>query len=228
LSHQPSCPIDRTACKQHKFRSLQENPLAFRIWSSIQVKCETYEFGCSWTGSIADYREHLKKCKKKKRENEGGRLNQKLKDKLEVAEARNKELQGKLRDLEAENTALKMECHELQEFVEELSEQSSSSNGNLKPQLLDSGDYHYDRTSVVELTKLICQDLESKPDEIDSDKIYDCVKCIYEDLQGCYLDNPEYLHLDVRMLLGTCTASTWFSSQQLGSISKWMDEQGWG
>lgn len=59
-----SCPICRSDCsRNHDLVSLKnESPLSFRIWSKIAVKCEHYDEGCKWTGSISDYESHYKSC----------------------------------------------------------------------------------------------------------------------------------------------------------------------
>lgn len=59
-----SCPICRSDCsREHDLVSLKtESPLSFRIWSKIAVKCEHYDEGCKWTGSISDYESHYKSC----------------------------------------------------------------------------------------------------------------------------------------------------------------------
>ncbi|KAL7499046.1 hypothetical protein ACHAWT_009642 [Skeletonema menzelii] len=60
-----------------------------------------------------------------------------------------------------------------------------------------------------------------KPDNIDSNKIYNCVRSYYNDLRMSYGDIPECYYEDVRMLLATCLASTWFSDDQLRNIEQW-------
>ena len=81
--------------------------------------------------------------------------------------------------------------------------------------------YQYDRFRVIELTQLICRNLVNKPPEIDSNRIFSCIKnCVHDYEQG-WADNPEYLDLDVRMLLNVCRASTWFTSNQLDCFCSW-------
>ena len=39
-----------------------KNPLSYRIWSKIAVKCKHQAEGCAWTGSVSDYRSHKQSC----------------------------------------------------------------------------------------------------------------------------------------------------------------------
>ena len=55
--------------------------------------------------------------------------------------------------------------------------------------------YRYDRFRVVELSQLISRYLVAKPAEIDSNRIYNCVKNVKDDLQRGWADNPEHLAL---------------------------------
>jgi hypothetical protein len=89
------------------------------------------------------------------------------------------------------------------------------------------GGYDYNRFSVRKLAKLICQNLERRPAEINANKIFECVRNIYVRLKNGYSDNPEHYHIDVRMLLGVCLASAWFSIKQDSIIRGFANEQGW-
>mmetsp|Transcript_22337 Transcript_22337/g.45595 ORF Transcript_22337/g.45595 Transcript_22337/m.45595 type:complete len:125 (+) Transcript_22337:601-975(+) len=90
------------------------------------------------------------------------------------------------------------------------------------------GGYAYDRNSVVQLTKLVCQDLENKPASINSNKIFECVRNIFVDLKKKYSDNPPHLYTDVRMLFGVCLAScTWFTDNQLSRLQEMAAENNW-
>jgi hypothetical protein len=87
--------------------------------------------------------------------------------------------------------------------------------------------YSYDRSRVIELTQLICRDLESKPVEVDRNRIYNCIRSCYTDYERGYSDNPEHYATDLRMLLQVCSASNWFSPKQFGNIRQWCYELGW-
>jgi hypothetical protein len=89
-------------------------------------------------------------------------------------------------------------------------------------------DYRYFRSRVVELTQLICRNLERVPPSIDRNRIYNCVKHCYDDMQSSWNDNPPHFYVDMRMLLNVCRASIWFSQKQLMNFNQWCAEQGWG
>jgi hypothetical protein len=89
-------------------------------------------------------------------------------------------------------------------------------------------DYGYFRSRVVELTQLICRNLERIPPSIDRNRIYNCVKHCYDDMRSSWSDNPPHFYVDMRMLLNVCRASTWFSQKQIVNFNQWCAEQGWG
>ena len=122
-----------------------------------------------------------------------------------------------------------------QQEVEDLKRKIASlkqKNTELKQKLRDRpnvprlfhGEYNYRRENVVELSQLISRYLENRPSDIDPNRIYNCVKLIYEDYDRGYTDNPEYFYMDVKMLLATCQASTWFSSKQKNNMSAWFSK----
>jgi hypothetical protein len=86
---------------------------------------------------------------------------------------------------------------------------------------------NFGRENVVKLSQLIARYLENKPGEIDASRIYSSVQSCYRDFQRGFSDNPEHYYLDVRMLLSTCAASTWFTTNQLSRIRIWLAESGW-
>lgn len=91
---------------------------------------------------------------------------------------------------------------------------------------LDTG-YTYDRFRVVELTQLICRDIKELPQQINRNRIYQCVKRCYDCLV-LRKDNPEGYAGSVRMLLNVCrVAYSWFSVNQLASFERWCKQQGW-
>lgn len=91
-------------------------------------------------------------------------------------------------------------------------------------------DYGYDRYRIVELTQLICVHLENRPVEIDSDRIYNCIRDCYNDYVQQWADNPNQYELYVRMLLNVCRATdstTWFTDTQKSNFNDWCSQQGW-
>ena len=175
------------------------NPLAYRIWSNIAVKCDKHEEGCSWTGSLSDYKSHKSaSCRQNKRRNDQLQRNQERLDSLEYENERINEVNRNLRErLET----IRIANEELQEKQLVLEEAKNNLNNNwitmagefdaLKAMVKDvvempkhngRGGYNYNRYNVEGLTKLICQSLENKPPDINSNKIFECVGNIFNDL----------------------------------------------
>lgn len=68
--------------------------------------------------------------------------------------------------------------------------------------ILFHGQYNFGRENVVDLSRLISMYLENKPNNIDSDRIYNCVRARYDDLEMGYNDNPQYYFIDTCYLPG--------------------------
>lgn len=88
---------------------------------------------------------------------------------------------------------------------------------------LFNGIYHYKRDNVDELSQLISQYLDNKPENIDGNRIFNCLRVCYMDLEKGYSDHPEYYYHNMRMLLATCLASTWLTDIQFKNIKRWHD-----
>jgi len=216
LSHLQSCPVCRLYCTKADVLPLEyESSLSYRIWSNIAVKCEHHAEGCGWTGSLLDYRSHHNPCSRTEnapQRNRDKEVIQKLKAENEDVNQRLSFLTITKEELETRVRRLKRENRELEE------ERDKIKNSIEKLDCNERGGYTYDRTSVVKLTKLICQNLENKPDSIDSNKIFHCVKNILSDLVKRHSDNPTHLRMDVCMLLAVCNASTWFTIKQRNRV----------
>ena len=224
-----TCPVCRCDISTHNLLPLQEvSPLAYRIWSDISVKCEHYEDGCNWKGSILDYRSHKSVCKHcqdppKQSNDEGKEIihdlrkeNEMLKTKNKILTVVNEKLEEKCRNQNWK--AVTRELDRLRSMVE---------NSIERPTINSRGGYKYDRFSVPQLSKLICQNLENMPRDINPDKIFECVMKIGFDLQQDREDEPEHFYVDCRMLMGVCLASTWFTVKQLDRIRDISYDNGW-
>merc|ERR1712224_1132193 len=101
--------------------------------------------------------------------------------------------------------------------------------GRLQLPILFTGNYnHFRRENVVQLSQLVSRYLENKPNQIDSNRLYNCIRNCYMDLVRDFNDNPVHYRVDMRMLLSTCYATQgWFSEKQITNIFEWMQEQGW-
>lgn len=64
LTQKSRCPVCRCASNAEGdvMYLRTKNPLSYRIWSKIAVKCEHQAEGCAWTGSVSDYRSHKQSC----------------------------------------------------------------------------------------------------------------------------------------------------------------------
>ncbi len=221
-----SCPVCRRECTEGDLLPLEEeSPLAYRIWSNISVKCEHYEKGCNWIGSILDYRSHKCSCQKKTEEQkrEDSEVIRSLKMENNELKLKNKILAMKNQELEAKSRA-----YNWMAVAKELGKLKSIVRRNISfPLENGKGGYAYGRFNVVPLTKLICQNLEDIPESINPDKIFECIRKIGSDLRKDHKDNPEHFYIDVRMLLSVCLASTWFTERQLVRIREIAAENGW-
>jgi hypothetical protein len=224
-NQEETCPVCRCDCTVDDLMLLEEeSPLAYRIWSNITVKCEHHKEGCDWTGSILDYPSHKNSCKQT--------IHQRKEDQevIRFLKKENEELKAKNKFLHFANQELEMRFrHESKTRVtKELENLKAIVRRNIElPTPNGKGGYAYDRFSVVQLTKLICQNLENKPAKINPNKIFECVTNIGSDLRKDHPDNPEHFYIDVRMLMGVCLASTWFTERQLGRIRGIAAENCW-
>ena len=213
-----SCPVCRL--KSPQIEPLSTGSLVYRLWSSILVKCSHHEQGSAWKGPIVDFERHQSDdCQF------GQECQQKRHQQQQVLANRIQELEKQLTLLRRENTEIQVENMELQRRVQ-TSQQATRRPTSRLPDFFD-GSYNYDRDDIIKLSQLISRYLEDKPDEIDSNKIFNCVKNRYDDLTREYSDNPEHYELDMRMLLTTCAASTWFTDSQYNNICSWINNYDW-
>ncbi|GKY92169.1 hypothetical protein MPSEU_000188200 [Mayamaea pseudoterrestris] len=233
----PFCP----SCRTHNANvtALQSGSLIYRVWSEINVKCGNHDRGCPWTGSIVDAITHMHSCalvdRSKKLLEEIAALKQQLESLRSGRESLRQQLDAAKQELATSRT----NESNLSKTNKNLELKLEASKASAKAQLaavyhdndvlpkLFVGNYGYNRHSVVKLSQLISRYLENKPNNIDSNRIFNCVSQCYKDLERNYNDNPEFYYVDMRMLLATCDASTWFSNQQRSRISQWMSEQNW-
>jgi len=230
LTQNSLCPIDRRPCTCRQLKRL--DGLSLRIWSGIQVKCGNHESGCAWKGSIADYSAHVENHCSVGRNTTGHNNNSALVEELETLRQDNLDLKkgvkefaelvigqnAKIADLQGVILQLEQERDSLQQSRDSL-RANIRNNSNLP--VLFHGHYNFKRENVVQLSQLISRHLENKPSSIDQNKIFNCVRTCFTDLERDYSDNPAHYYLDVRMLLVTCLASTWFTPNQRNNIDNW-------
>ena len=118
ISHRNNCPVCRRYCSLSDVQSLKEaTALGYRIWNSIMVKCDNHESGCSWTGSISDYRSHKHSCPQQDKRGRRGRSDSDQ-DLIGSLQQVNFDLESILGDREVKYQQLK---HELDDCLREIS-----------------------------------------------------------------------------------------------------------
>jgi Zinc finger, C3HC4 type (RING finger) len=205
LSHKSECPNDRQHLGVQQLQPI--SGVLRRIWDQIPVKCPIGN--CAWNGTVGSYAGHAVSCSQQQHSSQ---------ETLEEIAELQEELQAKSEEI----LQLKSEVFHKTSEIENL-----RCALNRASALSFDTNYKYDRSRVVELTQLICKYLENKPEAIDRNRIYNCVKCCYDDLKAGYNDNPDHYYIDVRTLLNVCLGSTWFSSNQRQNVESWSREQGW-
>ncbi len=223
LNQNSICPIDRRPCTHGHLKRL--DGIALRVWSSIQVKCSGHENGCAWRGSVSDYAAHTQNCTVSRASAGDTVTINSLVEQLDTANAEIENLKRQLAQSEASRQNL---SSYINDTVPRMSDQIETLQRALddRPDVpkLFTGHYNFHRGNVVQLSQLISRYLENKPGNIDSNKIYNCVRSCYTDLEKGYSDNPEHYYKDVRMLLATCLASNWFSNNQHSGIKQWYND----
>ena len=251
-----SCPNCRHGCMEDEPKRLKPGTCLYRIWSSIVVKCPKHNQGCSWTGQVKNVESHLTQCQNNFDNVNESYVNEveRLKRKNEELQAESNNLLAKVEDLESKNVLLDIHIvsqrqkikeleskaqeatnqvtkklkKEIQNEITSLVEKKYKSDCRLKLPILFQGEYRYRRENVVQLSQLISRYLENKPKEIDGNKIYNCVRQCYLDLERDDSDNPLHYNDDMRMLLSTCYATAgWFSDKQRNNIDEWMCQRCW-
>ena len=200
-----------------------------RIWSGIQVKCGAHDSGCVWRGSIADYYRHVEiNCSVSRNPTTGNNNDSALTEELETLRHENLELKDQL---EEKNEELRQLVH-LTGLVTEQVDSLRQSRDSLRERLNERpnlqrifrGSYDFRREDVVELSQLISRYLHDKPRNIDSNKIFNCVRTCYTALYKNYNDNPPDYYEDMRMMLATCLSSNWFTDNQWNNIDSWYEK----
>jgi hypothetical protein len=224
---QPCCPVDREACTDVDIVPLRVGSFPHRIWSAVEVKCEAE--ACPWSGSIADFEDHCRNCEVQKA-TKSSRLQLRVleaenqKNRMKVIELRfiNKELLDRVADLDTANRTLETAL----DSEKELRRQENRRQAH-RPASGVMVHYNFNRTNVVQLSQFISRYLENKPAEVDANKIFNCIRSCYMDLKKNYEDNPEHYEIDMRMLVATCHASTWFTDKQTNNFWNWLCERNW-
>lgn len=230
LQHRSECPNDRTRLTGSSLRPI--DGFIRRVWEQIGVKCPT----CDWTGTVGNYKNHISRCVQQIEAATVADHQQQIKNLKSVHQRKIKEMESSCK----QQMGALARRHE--RAIEEAREEARAEQLRKCEQILTTkwpllekaarekhDPNYYCSHQIVELTQLICRNLESAPAGINRNRIFSCVKTCTDDLRAGYSDNPDYLPQDVRMLLSVCNAagSRWFTARQRHNISEWGKELGW-
>jgi Zinc finger, C3HC4 type (RING finger) len=242
MKEHPYCPIDRKPCKLESLKRIQDcSPFIHRIWCSVQVKCAFSIRGCCWIGSIADYMKHYQSdchfntTNKNKNNNLHRKMLRKyyagnmIEDDDDEDHEKNLEveikmfcLEEKVRELEKKNESL---ATSLVEYKKNERLKEENDQDTLRP-TIGAFDIHYNYSSrnIVKLNQLIATYLEDKPNIVDRNRIFSCVRSnfIFYIRKSKKKFHPEGFQLDTHMLLATCLACNWFTPNQFRLIRQWL------
>lgn len=210
------CPFDRKLLPSTLPLLKDSNPLAYRIWNGIRLRCAHAAAGCEWTGTGEDFASHQAECKSKPSSTNVPRLEQEI-DRLR---SENLRIRTAMESLDETTSMLRRENHSLQLQLDEARSRGQSTKVKVDPH------YHYNQFRVIELTQLILQDLGDRPFNISTQRIYQCIENILRDYHRGFTEDSERLILELQALLGVCLASTWFTYRQRERFREWMIDLG--
>ena len=201
LAVQAVCPVTRRPLQDNEshVRPLDvANPVMHRVWSKVRVRCPNAFGGCTWDGGPADMAQHLEGCRAGCADAEAVEgLRRALASEREAAETMERTLRTEIDTLKAELRQQKAERHTF------------------------DATYAYGRERIIELAQVILRDLELPPRDINTNRIFDCVRKINRDWERGWDDNPQHMRMDLEMLLSVCVASTWFTKRQHEHLRAW-------
>ena len=230
-----ACPNCRMPCEPNQLCPMPRGTFMHRAWSTVMVKCLWNENGCGWTGSIVDATNHIGSCVHGQDNDTNPRISLiECEQENTMLKKRNSELETAILELSQQNSV--MESAALALMAEMESKTSALERKNMRlsqdlrmqlPILFDD-DYDFGRKNVVDLSQLISRYLEDKPDFIDSNRIFICVRNCYTALEKGYKNNPEFYQGDMKLLLSICIGTVgWFTAKQDDLIFEWVRKQGW-
>ncbi|GKY92168.1 hypothetical protein MPSEU_000188100 [Mayamaea pseudoterrestris] len=212
-------------------------------WTGSIVDAEAHYKSCQAFGRTKELEQKIELFKKecetlkadmKRRDAELGRLTTQLRtanDQSAASSKQRQELQSNVRTLKLQVTSLQATMQSRQDELECLHKQIVKWKSHLIGKLLvpevSLSTYNYGRDSVVALSQIISRFIDNKPDTIDRNKIYGCVRALNDALEKNRGDNPVGFETNMRMLLVTCLASNWFTNNQCYRFEQWMTKQGW-
>jgi len=224
------CPNDRQPLRRRDLRPV--SGIAKRVWERIPVNCPSSD--CEWTGTVGNFAAHFHRCRESGVSSE---TVQRYEDMLKEKDRLIDEKKGKLREQEAEIQRLSAQKEEiiarilrLGQKVGELAITTAEWQNNQDvPFKLFDATYGYNRFNVVDLAQLVCRNLDrtKKPKGVNMNRLFNCIKNCYEDLQRARPDNPKNYRQNVRMLLNVCRVSRVFTEKQQANFEQWCSNEGW-
>ncbi|GKY99490.1 hypothetical protein MPSEU_000903200 [Mayamaea pseudoterrestris] len=209
--------------------------ILYRIWSDVNVKCGNCDRNCQWTGSISDAKQHCRPVDDAEA----------LKTEIVRLQAEHVNLMSEAIHWEdmyykavnqhmaanQELTTLRNSVLALRTQNDQLTQELAAINARLKgneivPGIF-TGNYYFNRFSVVKLSQLISRYMDGPTNNLmDPNRIFNCVQACRDALVRRYSDNPVNYRLHMQMLFSTCLSSGWFSQNQWEKISSWKTEAG--
>ena len=246
-----SCPSCRQYFYKYQLTEIQKGSLVYRIWSNIKVRCTKYEEGCTWTGNIDSFlshyhNEHPLHPPPDPKDDEINNLKLQvcsLNSRISKLEGKERRMAAQISELINDNDDVRTKNFGMAAQIAELvndNEDVRTKNADLtktilrmnndyrhKLPVLFDGTYHFSRHDIGRLSQLISRYLTNKPQQIDSNKIFNCIQTRYNDLTKHYIELPPNYYINMRMLLTTSAASNWFSLNQNERINSWLSNQRW-
>ena len=229
----PSCPNDRRALTANSLKNI--TGLHEYIYDHTRVKCPRCD---KWTGQMKHYKQHVPTCTSSSYVQTLERKVQQLTtqhatqtanmqrtiDRLEATLAQ--ERQAVSLNTEELNRSHAAEKEQLQSRIDALENDVSALNSRISSMgpAFDPN-YRYDESNALALSRVISRYLLEKPDGINANRIFNCVKKCYD---GTIRYESNYWdRISVVMLLLTCYRSTWFTPNQADRIEEWCRSLSW-
>ena len=221
-----TCPNDRRALNLNSLQTI--SGLHEYIYNRTLVQCPRCD---KWTGQLQQYKVHIPTCNSSSYV-QG--LERKVQE-LNIQHAR------EMAHLQTSNHTLRVTLEQERHVVElntaelnrhHTAEKERSQNqitilnttiSELEARIASMGptfddNYRYDESNMSDLSRIISRYLYNKPSQINSNRIFNCIKKCYD---GALYDGSFDMLLSAKMLLVTAYRSYWFSPNQENRIIEW-------
>jgi Zinc finger, C3HC4 type (RING finger) len=221
-----SCPNDRRPLNRNSLQNI--SGIHEYVYNHSLVKCPRCE---TWKGQFQQYKVHIPTCNSSTYVQS---LEQKIED-LTLRHAR--ELSNLQASISTSQAALAQVRHAAELNTAELNQHHDEEKERLQNQIdtlkstvsaLESRiasmgpifdvSYRYDESNISDLSRIISRYLYNKPAQIDSNRIFNCIKKCYD---GAQYDQSYDMLLSAKMLLVTSYRSTWFTTNQDNRLREW-------